>query len=90
MKTSNSPKRIKIAVVVVGLMAAIVLNSATSARAATWTQKADMPTARHTLSTSVVNGKIYAIGGGIHDGAGIATSVGIAGGISAPAGADRM
>ena len=29
----------------------------------TWTEKADMPTARGTLSTSVVNGKIYAIGG---------------------------
>lgn len=29
----------------------------------TWTQQADMPTAR-TTSTSVVNGKIYAIGGG--------------------------
>ena len=29
----------------------------------TWTKKADMPTARHSLSTSVVNGIIYAIGG---------------------------
>jgi len=29
----------------------------------TWTTKADMPTARWGLSTSVVNGKIYAIGG---------------------------
>ena len=29
----------------------------------TWMQKADMPTARYGLSTSVVNGKIYAIGG---------------------------
>ena len=29
----------------------------------TWTHKADMPTARSCLSTSVVNGKIYAIGG---------------------------
>ena len=28
-----------------------------------WTRKADMPTARRWLSTSVVNGKIYAIGG---------------------------
>jgi hypothetical protein len=28
-----------------------------------WTKKADMPTARMSLSTSVVNGKIYAIGG---------------------------
>ena len=30
----------------------------------TWTRKADMPTARFGLSTSVVDGKIYAIGGG--------------------------
>jgi len=29
-----------------------------------WTKKADMPTARCNLSVSVVNGKIYAIGGG--------------------------
>ncbi len=29
-----------------------------------WTRKADMPTKRLGLSTSVVNGKIYAIGGG--------------------------
>jgi RNA polymerase sigma factor (sigma-70 family) len=29
-----------------------------------WTKKSDMPTARCYLSTSVVNGKIYAIGGG--------------------------
>ena len=31
-----------------------------------WTRKADMPTARELLSTSVVNGKIYAIGGMIN------------------------
>ena len=31
----------------------------------TWTMKADMPTARTFLSTSVVNGKIYAIGGDV-------------------------
>ncbi len=49
--------------VLVGLLAAIVLSSAGSARAATWTRKADMPTARQNLSTNVVNGKIYAIGG---------------------------
>ena len=30
----------------------------------TWTKKADMPTARFGLSASVVNGKIYVIGGG--------------------------
>ena len=53
----------KITFVLVGLAAAIVLASAGSARAATWTQKADMPTARWRLSTSLVDGKIYAIGG---------------------------
>jgi hypothetical protein len=34
-----------------------------TAQVDTWTKKADMPTARWSLSTSVVNGKIYAIGG---------------------------
>jgi N-acetylneuraminic acid mutarotase len=29
----------------------------------TWTRKADMPTARHALAASMVNGKIYVIGG---------------------------
>ena len=32
----------------------------------TWTKKADMPTGRARFSTSVVNGKIYAIGGSPH------------------------
>jgi hypothetical protein len=31
----------------------------------TWKKKAKMPTARAWLSTSVVNGKIYAIGGSV-------------------------
>ncbi len=53
----------KITFVLAGLVTAIVLTSAGSARAATWTQKADMPTARNWLSTSVVDGKVYAIGG---------------------------
>lgn len=39
-----------------------------------WTEKADMPTARDNLSTSVVNGKIYAIGG----------SIGLVGGVAVP------
>jgi len=34
----------------------------------TWTKKADMPTARGWLSTSAVNGKIYAIGGSLGGG----------------------
>jgi len=36
---------------------------APQAEGGTWTKKADMPTARFDLSTSAVNGKIYAIGG---------------------------
>jgi N-acetylneuraminic acid mutarotase len=63
MKTNNSYKKIKITFIVVGLVTTIVLASAGSARADTWTQKTDMPTARSWLSTSVVDGKIYAIGG---------------------------
>ncbi len=59
----SNKMKIKITFALVGLVAAIVLTSAGSARADTWTQKADMPTARYSLSTSVVNGKIYAIGG---------------------------
>jgi len=58
----RSIMKTKITFVVAGLVAAIVLSSAESARADTWTTKADMPTAREILSTSVVNGKIYAIG----------------------------
>jgi N-acetylneuraminic acid mutarotase len=40
------------------------LASICSAVEGTWTRKADMPTARLGLTTSTVNGKIYAIGGG--------------------------
>jgi len=39
-----------------------------------WTQKADMPTARAWYATSVVNGKVYAIGGIVGLGMGTATS----------------
>ncbi|MHC4557062.1 MAG: Kelch repeat-containing protein [Planctomycetota bacterium] len=56
MKTKNT-------FIVIGLVTAIVLTITTSARAATWTQKADMPTARVFLASSAVDGKIYAIGG---------------------------
>ena len=45
---------------------AVLMNIAATCSAAegTWTRKADMPTARLGLTTSTVNGKIYAIGGG--------------------------
>ena len=34
-----------------------------SQEAGTWTQKADMPTARYIAGSAVVDGKIYTIGG---------------------------
>ena len=46
------------------LIAILVLPSINLAKEGTWTRKADMPTPRFILSTSVVGGKIYAIGGG--------------------------
>jgi N-acetylneuraminic acid mutarotase len=42
----------------------IGMTSVSLAAEGSWTRKADMPTARVGLSTSVVDGKIYAIGGG--------------------------
>ncbi|MFC1792019.1 kelch repeat-containing protein [Planctomycetota bacterium] len=63
MNTSDSYKKIKITFFVVGLVTAIVLTTAERAGAATWTQKADMPTPRWGHSVAVVNGKIYVIGG---------------------------
>ena len=53
-------------VAMVDLLVVLLLVSMTSSSLAqgdTWTEKAPMPTARSLLSTSVVNGKIYAIGG---------------------------
>ncbi|MHC4540619.1 MAG: hypothetical protein ACYS74_12685 [Planctomycetota bacterium] len=50
-------RMLTILVLVLGL-AAVSLGAAD-----TWTQKADMPTARLGLATSVVDAKIYAIGG---------------------------
>ncbi|MEK7397919.1 MAG: IPT/TIG domain-containing protein, partial [Candidatus Poribacteria bacterium] len=44
-----------------------------SAQMGTWTKKADMPTPRFGLSSSVVNGKIYAIGGYLSDLTGMGT-----------------
>jgi N-acetylneuraminic acid mutarotase len=63
MKTNNIHKKTKNTFIIIGLITAIVLCFVESTRAATWTQKADMPTARYALSTSVVGGKIYAFGG---------------------------
>jgi N-acetylneuraminic acid mutarotase len=56
----NPQSIIKVVMVIMLLGAA----SGSSTAEETWTRKADMPTARYGLSTSVVDGKIYAIGGG--------------------------
>ena len=45
---------------IIGLL---IFSSISFAEVDKWTKKADMPTGRGFLSTSVVNGKIYAIGG---------------------------
>jgi len=47
----------------VGFVAAIVLGGGRANGDSIWRQKADMPTTRYQHSTSVVAGKIYAIGG---------------------------
>ena len=41
----------------------IVVCVVQQAEAGTWTQKADMPTARYLSGSAVVDGKIYVIGG---------------------------
>ena len=41
----------------------LYLASSTLAEVGTWTRKSDLPTPRTGLSSSVVNGKIYVIGG---------------------------
>jgi N-acetylneuraminic acid mutarotase len=57
--------------ILTGLMLSALLSAASrSARGAEiWTEKAPMPTARISLTTSVVDGKIYAIGGYARQGA---------------------
>ena len=50
-------------IISVVLVLALGLASVSLAVEDTWTTKADMPTARSYLSASVVDGKIYAIGG---------------------------
>ena len=63
-KTTKERKR-KFNWILAGLILSVLLgiSSASLGAGNTWTQKTDMPTARSCLSTSVANGKIYAIGG---------------------------
>jgi hypothetical protein len=49
--------------VLIGLIFTLVVLCPSTALGETWTTKAHMPTGRGFLSTAVVNGKIYAIGG---------------------------
>jgi N-acetylneuraminic acid mutarotase len=60
----NAEKNLrKSAVIALALVIALGLSSVCLAEADTWMRKANMPTARTSLSTSAVGGKIYAIGG---------------------------
>jgi N-acetylneuraminic acid mutarotase len=63
MEKNNINKKIKIIFVVFGLVTAFALTSTDSAKANTWTRKADIPTPRKAHSTAAVDGKIYVIGG---------------------------
>ncbi|MHC4241777.1 MAG: Kelch repeat-containing protein [Planctomycetota bacterium] len=55
------------------LILSLSLVSVSLAAEGIWTSKADMPTARIYLSTSVVSGRIYAIGGGSRSEVGVST-----------------
>jgi len=55
--------RLQIVIVLAGFVAAIVPGGRTAKADLIWAQRADMPTPRWDLSSAVVNGKIYAIGG---------------------------
>ncbi len=50
-------------IILTGLVLVLSLATVNLAAEGTWTQKADMPTARYCFAASEVNGKIYAIGG---------------------------
>ncbi len=63
MKTVDHSKTMRIAFALGGWVTAVTLSAAGTAAADTWRQRADMPLARSGISTSVVDGKIYAIGG---------------------------
>jgi N-acetylneuraminic acid mutarotase len=69
MKTQKTKNRIprNFIWLLSGVIIASILYRASVSLAApeTWTAKADMPTARYDCSASVVDGKIYAIGGGV-------------------------
>ena len=45
----------------------LTINIGQLAAEKTWTQRADMPTARYNFGTCVVDGKVFAIGGEINE-----------------------
>ena len=55
------------------MISILIMTSMCLAAGDAWIRKADMPTARSSLATSAVNGKIYAIGG--HTGNGVVGTV---------------
>ena len=57
------PNGYRIRLLLLGGVAGLALGSACTKADVVWAQKADMPTTRYMHSTSVVGGKIYAIGG---------------------------
>jgi N-acetylneuraminic acid mutarotase len=67
MRFQESVRKVKggLALILAGLTICglFIMSSVCLAGGDKWTKKADMPTARDSLSTSVVGGKIYAIGG---------------------------
>ncbi|MBF8269866.1 MAG: hypothetical protein HW386_1575 [Gammaproteobacteria bacterium] len=48
---------------------------AVRAEGGTWTKKADMPTARNSFATAVMDGKIYTFGGRVNPNEGLAIRV---------------
>ena len=63
MRTTGKTMPMKQVVIGLMLMALWGMASVGIAQVDTWTRKADMPVAASGLSTSVVDGKIYVIGG---------------------------
>ncbi|TKJ33298.1 MAG: hypothetical protein CEE38_20840 [Planctomycetes bacterium B3_Pla] len=63
-KTTHNSKQNSFRIITILVLSGLLGAASVSLGAGdTWTQKADMPTTRLALAASVVNGKIYAIGG---------------------------
>lgn len=65
-ETTNNVRCDHICILLCSILALLLIPASVALAAEdTWAMRADMPTARYDLCTSVVNGKVYAIGGGI-------------------------